>query len=97
MGVAELVRAMAARRLVAPLAVFLPQHARRAEADALLREGAAACLRRPLLAAEVGALWQLPMQQLVFGFNAESSLREEARSAQRAFASQMQEYGWPAF
>ena len=47
-----------------------------------------------MVAADVDALWQLPMQQLVARRDAESALRQELRGKQRAFLAQLQGYGW---
>jgi len=44
----------------------------------------------------VAALWQLGMQQLVASRDAESALRREARTKQRAFVAGLRDFGWPA-
>ena len=45
---------------------------------------------------QVAALWQLGMQQLVASRDAESALRQEARTKQRAFVAGLRNFGWPA-
>jgi len=94
MGSIALRRAMDAEQLDAPLAVMLP-HARRAEAETLRKHGVAACILRPLNTAEVAALWQLPVQQLVLGYEAEGRELEEVEQQRRAFQALLQDYKWP--